>query len=38
MQHISLENKRILVTGAAGFIGAYLVNNIFETDRQRINL
>ena len=35
MQHISLENKRILVTGAAGFIGAYLVNNVFETVREK---
>lgn len=31
MQHISLENKRILVTGAAGFIGAYLVKDLLET-------
>lgn len=31
MQHISLENKRILVTGAAGFIGAYLVRDLLET-------
>ena len=38
MQHIGLENKRILVTGAAGFIGAYLVNNVFETESQRFDL
>lgn len=24
MQHIDLENKKILITGAAGFIGSYL--------------
>ena len=31
MQHISLENKKILITGAAGFIGSYLVKKILET-------
>lgn len=31
MQHIRLENKKILITGAAGFIGAYLVKDILET-------
>lgn len=31
MQHIRLENKRILVTGAAGFIGAYLVRDLLQT-------
>lgn len=31
MQHISLENKRILITGAAGFIGFYLVKEIMKT-------
>ena len=31
MQHISLENKRILVTGVAGFIGAYLAQNLLDT-------
>ena len=31
MQHISLENKKILITGAAGFIGSYLVMEILKT-------
>lgn len=31
MQHISLENKKILITGATGFIGSYLVMEILKT-------
>lgn len=31
MQHIDLNNKKILVTGAAGFIGAGLVKELLET-------
>lgn len=31
MQYIDLENKKILVTGAAGFIGAALVKELLET-------
>lgn len=31
MQHIDLENKKILVTGAAGFIGGALVKELLET-------
>lgn len=31
MQHISLENKNILITGVAGFIGSYLVLEILKT-------
>lgn len=31
MQHIELNNKKILVTGAAGFIGAYLAQELLET-------
>lgn len=31
MQHISLENKKILITGAAGFIGAALAKELLGT-------
>lgn len=31
MQHIDLENKKILITGAAGFIGFYLVQEILRS-------
>lgn len=31
MQHLDLENKKILITGAAGFIGSYLVKELLET-------
>lgn len=31
MQYISLENKKILITGAAGFIGSYLAMELLET-------
>ena len=31
MQKISLENKTVLVTGAAGFIGANLVLELLRT-------
>ena len=31
MQHIDLVNKKILITGAAGFIGAALVKELLET-------
>ncbi len=31
MQHIDLNNKKILVTGAAGFIGSYLAQELLET-------
>lgn len=31
MQHINLESKKILITGAAGFIGSYLVKEILKT-------
>lgn len=31
MRHISLKNKKILVTGAAGFIGYYLIKELLET-------
>lgn len=31
MQHIGLENKKIFITGAAGFIGSYLAMELLET-------
>lgn len=31
MKHVDLKNKRILITGAAGFIGSYLVQEILKT-------
>lgn len=31
MHHIDLVNKKILITGAAGFIGSYLVKDLLET-------
>ena len=31
MQHLDLKNKKILITGAAGFIGSYLVKELLET-------
>ncbi|MGN0729107.1 NAD-dependent epimerase/dehydratase family protein [Treponema sp.] len=31
MKKISLENKTVLVTGAAGFIGSFLCKNLLET-------
>ena len=31
MSHISLENKTVLVTGAAGFIGSFLSKRLLET-------
>ena len=31
MQHIDLANKKILITGAAGFIGSYLIQEILRT-------
>ena len=30
MDNINLENKKILITGAAGFIGANLVKKLFD--------
>ena len=29
---MSLKSKRILVTGAAGFIGGHLINSLLETE------
>ena len=31
MQHIDLANKKVLITGAAGFIGSYLVQELLRT-------
>ena len=31
MRRIDLKNKRILITGAAGFIGSYLIKELVET-------
>ncbi|MFQ7156075.1 MAG: GDP-mannose 4,6-dehydratase [Merdimonas faecis] len=31
MQHIDLKNKRILITGVAGFIGSYLVMDLLDS-------
>lgn len=31
MQYISLENKKVLITGASGFIGSYLVLELLKT-------
>lgn len=31
MQHVDLKNKRIMITGAAGFIGSYQVQEILRT-------
>ena len=31
MRHIDLKNKKILITGAAGFIGSYLIKELLET-------
>lgn len=31
MRHIDLKNKKIFITGAAGFIGAYLVMDLLES-------
>ena len=31
MRHIDLKNKKILVTGAAGFIGSFLIQKLLET-------
>ena len=31
MQYVDLKNKRIMITGATGFIGSYLVQEILRT-------
>lgn len=37
MQHVEIENKTILITGVAGFIGANLVLKLLQT-KSRVNL